>query len=94
MTRPSRSKGAMRILKRGSLYLTLALMSVVMLLPFYWLVRSSLASNQEVLQPVESFRDLGLRNIHPENYPDVFAAIPFWRYLMNSAFVTGGVVFG
>jgi len=79
---------------RLAVYGLLAAMAVAMLLPFYWLVRSSLADNLEVLKPIERLRDFVPSRLHPGNYPAVFRAMPLWRYLLNTVIITGSVVVG
>lgn len=81
-------------LHRIFIYALLVIFAVAMLLPFYWLLRSSLVSNRQVLEPIESLRDFIPSHLHFNNYPAVFHAMPFFRYLMNTVIVTGGVVFG
>ena len=79
---------------RITIYGVLALLACVMLLPFAWLVRSSLCDDRAVIQPLERLGDFVPPSAHPENYPGVFEAAPFFRYLLNTALVTGGVVLG
>ena len=79
---------------RALIYLVLALLACVMLLPFAWLLRSSLCDDRAVIQPLDRLRDFLPPTAHPENYPGVFRTIPFFRYLLNTAIVTGGVVLG
>ncbi len=80
--------------RRYGVYVLLGAFALVMLLPFYWLLRSSLVGNREVLQPIESWRDLLPSHLRFRNYPAVFEAMPFFRYLLNTVLVTGGVVAG
>ncbi|MFP4057326.1 MAG: carbohydrate ABC transporter permease, partial [Candidatus Brocadiia bacterium] len=66
----------------------LGVLALTMLMPFLWMVLSSfkpLAEMQE-LNPIPSAW-------HPENYPRVFAEIPFARYYFNSFFVAAWVTF-
>ena len=79
---------------RAAVYVVLAAMAVAMMLPFYWLVRSSLADNRDVLRPIERLGDFVPTSVHPENYPAVFEAMPLWRYLLNTTIITGSVVVG
>ena len=69
-------------------HLALALISAVMLLPFYWVLKTSLTGENifvypPALLPVEP---------HPFYYVDVWYAIPFFRYLLNSVIVSALVV--
>ena len=79
---------------RVAVYAALLGLSCVMLLPFAWLVRSSLCDDRAVIQPLERLADLVPPTVQPENYPAVFQTIPFFRYLLNTVLVTGGVVLG
>lgn len=70
--------------KRLLIYLLLVLLSVLMLFPFYWMIRSSFMSNREIMtvpiQWLPSHYDL-------ENYKNAFARAPFARYFLNSAVI-------
>lgn len=79
---------------RIAVYAALAALACVMLLPFAWLLRSSLCDDRSVIQPLNRLRDFIPPTLHPENYPGVFQAAPFLRYLLNTLLVTGGVVIG
>src|SRR5436305_7693806 len=63
-------------------------MASTMLLPFLWMVATSLKPLQEVesLNPIPS-------KAHPENYLQVFKQISFARYYFNSVFVSAWVTF-
>lgn len=71
-------------LRLGLAYATLGLGSVVMILPFLWMISTSIKSDPEVFAyppvwiPAE---------ILWENYPIVLELLPFGRYLANTAFV-------
>ncbi len=67
-------------------HLSLALMALVMLAPFVWMVLVSFKPLPEVerLNPIPSAW-------HPENYPAVFQQVPFARYYFNSVFVAAWV---
>jgi len=79
---------------RLAIYAALTLLAGVMLLPFAWLLRSSLCDDRAVIQPLERLGDFLPPTAHPENYPAVFRTVPFFRYLLNTVAVTGGVVVG
>ena len=83
-----------RAASRVAVYAVLTLLACLMLLPFGWLVRSSLCDDRAVIQPLERLGDFVPPSAHPENYPAVFEAAPFLRYLLNTVLVTGGVVLG
>jgi multiple sugar transport system permease protein len=63
-------------------------MASTMLLPFLWMLSSSLKS----LQEVESLDPLP-KVMHPENYRQVFHEVSFARYYFNSVFVSAWVTF-
>jgi multiple sugar transport system permease protein len=69
-------------------HLVLAIIALVMLLPFMWMVLASFKELAEVeqLNPIP-------REWHPENYLRVFDRIPFARYYFNSIFVAAWVTF-
>jgi multiple sugar transport system permease protein len=81
-------------MKAGRLLLLVlvAALACVMLVPFVWLVRSSLCDEQAVIQPVERLSDFVPPSLHPGNYTAVFRAIPFLRYFANTVIVTVSVV--
>jgi len=64
------------------------LMAATMLLPFLWMVSTSLKPLQEVesLNPIPS-------KLQPQNYAQVFKQIAFARYYFNSIFVSAWVTF-
>ncbi len=81
-------------LARAAQYLLLTLLGAAMLLPFAWLLRSSLCDSRTVVQPLEHLSDFIPPAFRFRNYLDVFRAIPFFRYLWNTVFVTGSVIVG
>ena len=64
----------------------LVLLSVIMVLPFIWMVLASFKTRAEVEQinPVPGVW-------HPENYRRVFEQIPFAKYYFNSVFIAAWV---
>jgi len=76
------------------IYVLLSLGACGMLLPFAWLLRSSLCDEKSVIKPLESLGDFIPPGIHPGNYAEVFRAVPFLRYLLNTVFITICVVGG
>jgi multiple sugar transport system permease protein len=66
-------------------YLALIIGSVVMILPFLWMVSTSVKTIPEVFAyPIVWIPE----EIRWENYPNVLELIPFARFLFNTAFVT------
>lgn len=65
-------------------YVLLALICLAALLPFYWLVRSSLMDKKQLFSfPVQFFPD----PIRWTNYPEALTAQPFVRYFINTVFL-------
>jgi ABC-type glycerol-3-phosphate transport system permease component len=89
--RPQRASAVVRArsaLANAAVLLALAIAALAFLTPIFWMVSTSLKSNQHVF-------DLPITWIpnHPlwENYPTAYATVGFTRYLVNSAIVTGSV---
>ncbi len=78
--------------RRGTIltYLGFALFAFIWLLPFYFIVASSFTPRYEIFQtPPRYFPE----NPSLENYPNMMAAIPFWRFYLNSLiFAIGSTV--
>lgn len=64
--------------------------SVLMLLPFYWVLRTAITNDNIYAYPPH----LLPRAPHPYNFVDVWYLIPFPRYLLNSAIVSMLAVIG
>ena len=72
-------------------YLVLGVGAIVTIVPFYWMVATSLKSIGEILQfPPTLFPQV----LHFENYTSAFLLIPFDIFFRNSAFVSVTVVLG
>ncbi len=69
-------------------HILLSIVALTMCIPFAWMVLMSFKSNQEValFNPLPTVW-------HFDNYPKVFAMIPFARYYFNSLFVALWVTF-
>ena len=80
--------------ERALIYATLSLVAIAMLLPFLWLLRSSLCDERSVIQTVDRVSNLIPSSLHPENYLEAFRAVPLLRYLRNTVFITLGVLLG
>jgi multiple sugar transport system permease protein len=72
-------------------YILLAFLALLFLFPFAWMVSTSLKTNTEALT-----NPTALLPAVPQwsNYPDVIAALNFWRELLNSLIMSLGVTFG
>lgn len=65
-------------------YVLLGLMSIISLVPFYWLLRSSLMDKKQLFSfPIKLFPN----PIKWTNYPEALTAQPFGKYFMNTAFL-------
>jgi multiple sugar transport system permease protein len=72
-------------------YIVLGLGAIFTIIPFYWMVATSLKSINEILQfPPTLFPQV----LHPENYVSAFLIIPFNIFFRNSAVVSILVVLG
>jgi len=69
----------------------LILGSGAMLLPFYWMVSTSLKTPLEALRFPPTWIPSALQFT---NYIEVFRQIPLWRYLGNTVFITFGSLMG
>ena len=69
-------------------YLVLGLGAITTLVPFYWMVASSLKTLGELMQFPPTLFPHGL---HFENYELAFRMIPFGTFFMNSAVVSFAV---
>ncbi|MBO0805297.1 MAG: carbohydrate ABC transporter permease [Nocardiopsaceae bacterium] len=74
-----------RMAGRGAAYLVLALGAVVFLLPFAWMVSTSLKSNAGALQYPPRFLPDGY---HWGSFAAAWQALPFGTFLMNSVVIT------
>lgn len=72
-------------------YFALALLALSMLLPFLWMLATSLMTDLEVYQYPPKLLPAALRW---ENYGEAMQYQPFGRYFLNSALITLGAVAG
>ncbi len=87
----TRRRGARQHWLRAALiYIGLSAGAVVMLVPFVWMVSTSLKTPAAVfVYPPEWLPN----PVVWKNYADVTRTMPFLRYLLNTAFVAGSVTF-
>jgi multiple sugar transport system permease protein len=72
-------------------YIVLAILTVIFLFPFFWMLTTSLKTNTEALtNPTALFPAV------PQwgNYPSVISALDFWRETFNSLVMALGVTVG
>jgi multiple sugar transport system permease protein len=80
-----------RLSSRAVTYAALVLLSGAFLVPFLWMVSSSLKTTEQIFQVPPSLLP------HPamwSNYPGAVQHIPFWRYMVNTLIVCAGSVAG
>jgi multiple sugar transport system permease protein len=73
-------------------YLLLSVAALVFIAPILFMVAGSLKPEARVLNEMGTLHALLPGKIELHNYRDVFARIPFGRYLWNSALVNGLIV--
>ncbi len=87
---PSRPR-SWHLLKRAFSYLFVSASALLFLIPFIWMVSSSLQTEAEIAST--SIRWIP-ETFHWENYVNVFKAMPLWTYFQNSIFVTSLFILG
>ncbi len=80
--------------KTGLIYLSLALGGVTMILPFLWMISTSLKSSSSIF--IFNLADIQWipKPVYWKNYVDVWKVVPFARFYLNSIFVCVAVTFG
>jgi multiple sugar transport system permease protein len=81
----------LRFLHRLMVYSVLILLSILFLLPFFWMVSTSLKETDEVFTYPPSFFPT---SFHWHNYIDGWRILPFSTFLRNSLIVTTANVIG
>ena len=81
----------LRLWTQVVIYAILIVLGATMVVPFVWMVCTSLKEIGEVFTP--EMRWLPEKPLW-SNYAEAVAAIPFWRMLFNSLFVSIAVTFG
>jgi len=80
---------AKKILGKILIYGTISLALIVVLLPLYWSLSTSIKPEKTILHiPIEFFPS-GFTLSH---YSNIFNIIPFSNYFVNSAIITGGTL--
>lgn len=65
-------------------YLLLTAISVLMLFPFFWMVRSAFMTNREIMTvPIQWLPS----RYNLDNFRDAFNRAPFARYFINSTII-------
>jgi len=73
-------------------YLLLSAAALLFIAPVLFMVAGSLKPDARVLSEMDTLRSVLPAEIDWQNYRDVFARIPFGRYLWNSALINGLIV--
>jgi len=81
-------------LRRVAVYAALSAGALCMLTPFLWMLRSSLVTADQILEPCDALSDFVPRPAQPGNYVEVFQKLHFWRCLGNTTIITVGVLVG
>ena len=89
--RPRRKLPTSKRMRRLLVYLLLIIGVVVFILPFLWMVSTSLKSSKEVLVFPPQFLPT---SFEWQNYLDGWFALPFTRFLINTVLVTALAIVG
>ncbi len=82
---------ARRTLPKAVTYVVLSALSFLVLLPFAWMLISSLKTNQQLFTiPIKWF----VWPLHFDNYSQALSLIPFWSQLGNTVFLSVSTVVG
>lgn len=85
------NKQALSVVGITSKYIVLIFGAVIMLLPFFWMINSSLMTSTEIQhQPPVWFAAVPQFS----NFSDLFSVLPLGQLYLNSIFVTSCIVFG
>ncbi len=80
-----------KIFNKAFIYFLLLLFTAFFIIPFLWILSTSLKSESEVFSlPIKWIPDI----FHFENYAEVFKKMPFLVYLKNSVFITAVTIIG
>ncbi|MFA6682621.1 MAG: carbohydrate ABC transporter permease, partial [Sphaerochaeta sp.] len=71
-------------------YILAILVTLIMIFPLYWMLITSVKSQQEVLLTLPTFWP---REWHFENYRNVFHRVNFSKYYFNTTVMTIGILF-
>jgi len=80
-----------KVVQRGILYFVLLILIVIFLLPFFWLVSTSLKNNQQI----GAIPPQWIPNPpHWSNYPEALAFVPVLLYIRNTVFIAACRIVG
>jgi multiple sugar transport system permease protein len=89
--KPLLGQRRLRFLHRLMVYSIVVILSILFLLPFFWMISTSLKEQNEVFTYPPSFFPT---SFHWENYRDGWRILPFTTFLKNSLIVTTANVAG
>ncbi|MDO8525034.1 MAG: carbohydrate ABC transporter permease [Candidatus Omnitrophota bacterium] len=94
LARKVKESGRRKAVKKGLIYISLALGGITMILPFLWMLSTSLKPYASVF--VFNMKDVEWipKHIYWKNYVDVWKVVPFAKFYINSIFVCVCVTFG
>ena len=72
-------------LKKAFIYLALLAVAAILIIPLLWMLSASLKGNEEIFTIPPTWIP---KEIHWENYTEVFDRMPFLAYLRNTTFIT------
>lgn len=78
-------------LKKVVIYTALVAVAAVLIIPLLWMLSASLKGNEEIFTIPPTWIP---KEIHWENYTEVFDRMPFLAYLRNTTFITVLTIFG
>lgn len=81
-----------RILRALPVYMLLIATALMFIMPVAMMLAGSLKPDDQVLLQAGSWRAYFPAQADWQNYRDVFARVPFARYLFNSVLITGSIV--
>ncbi len=86
-----KSKKLNSMLWRNFARFLLIVVTIIYVLPFYWMFSTSLKADNELFEMPPKWFPIPP---HWENYPRALNFFPFWRYFFNSVIITVGSVIG
>jgi multiple sugar transport system permease protein len=82
---------ARRVVPKTTTYIVLGALSFLILLPFAWMLLSSVKTNQQLFTiPIKWW----VWPLHLDNYTHALSLIPFWSQLGNTIFLSVTTVIG
>lgn len=83
-----------RIIRALLIYALLLALTLIFLLPVWMMLSGSFKVDDQVLRAIGTLQGYLPSDMRWQNYQDVFARVPFERYLLNSVLITSCIVLG